>query len=421
MEVVHLCVSDGGGGAARAAYRLHQGLLRLSCASRMLVASKVTDDPTVQQFGVPSRWWHRYFRFPQRILRRLEGRAYRPTGYEIFTDDRPLFGCGLRLPAAPIVNLHWVAGLLHPRALRRRGRAGPRLVWTLHDMHPFTGGCHFDGECGRFVEGCGKCPQLSSRWPHDLSRRSWSRKSRAYGGRSDLQVVTPSHWLAREFGRSTIGKGVSCRVIPYGVDVDLFRPAERGPAREALGLPVEGNVVLLVAHDLSVPRKGGRLIPSLVRGLCASPAVGAVVMVGRAKDEKRGEGGVYYLGTITDDHLMARVYRAADLLLVPSLQDNLPNTVLEAMACGTPVVAFEVGGLAEVVRPGVSGALARPGDVDHIIAATVELLESGERLREMAAQCRALAVSQFDLALQAARYWDLYRLLLSLPNEPAAP
>lgn len=421
MEVIHLSISDGGGGAARSAYRLHQGLLRLGCASKMLVATKVTGDPTVQRFEVTSRWWHRYVRLPQRILRRLEGRLYRHTGFEIFTDDRPLFGCGLRLPAASVVNLHWVAGILHPGKLRRRGREGPRLVWTLHDMHPFTGGCHFDNGCGRFVYSCGRCPQLSSQWSCDLSRRSWRRKRRAYGGRTDLQVVAPSHWLAGEFGRSSIGAGVSCRVIPYGVDVELFCPGARRPAREALGLPVEGSVVLLVAHDLSVPRKGGQLIPRLVRGLYTSGVVGTVVTVGRAGDREGREGGVYDLGTVNDDHMMATIYRAADLMLVPSLQDNLPNTAVEALACGTPVVAFEVGGIPEVVRPGVSGALVRPGDVDHMVAAVVELLHAGERRQEMSAQCRTLAVSRFDLALQAARYWDLYRSLLSSPTEEGVP
>lgn len=387
----------------------------------MLVARRRSDDPTVALFarsrGLGDRIGRRVRRW--RIERQhARYQRTRPDWPERFSDDRSWYDVGQapQLGICDVVNLHWVAGFVDYREFFRGLDDHVPVVWTFHDMNVFTGGCHYDDRCGRFKRSCGACPQLGSRVEDDLSRRIWRRKRDFFQGLPPerLRIVTPSRWLARQVRYSTIlGERFQVSVIPYGLDTDDFAPRDRNAAREALGIPRDARVVLFVAQVLNNRRKGFDLLVDALRDLQEIPDL-FLVSLGTGRPALNGLIPHRHLGVVTQDRLLSLVYSAADVFVIPSIQDNLPATVLESLACGTPVLGFDAGGVPEMVRPRETGALARTGDVRALRSALVELLKNEELIREMAVTCRQLAVDEYALDVQARRYETLYHEMLSV-------
>lgn len=423
-RVTHLSRDDVTGGAARCAYRLHLGLLGLGLESTMRVARLRGDAPGVERW-IPDK--HARSRFSRRLAGkrirrdRARYRTTEPADTELFSDDRvasggaPLAG----LDDQDVVNVHWISSFVDYRALMDAARSrSPRFVWTLHDMNAFTGGCHYDRSCGRFESSCGSCPQLGSEREADLSRDVLLRKRRALEpvSRGDLHIVTPSRWLAGEVERSSLfGGRFDVSVIPYGLDLEVMQPRPKEAARLALGLPVDARIVLFVAQSIDNPRKGFQLLSRALSGLNADPGL-LLLSLGAGRPELGANVAYRQVGYTTDDHLLATVYSAADLFVTPTQQDNLPATVLEAMACGTAVVGFDVGGVPEMVRAGENGLLAEAESVPALQAALGEALAGPERMAEMGRRARQLAESEYSLEMQAGRYRDLYRSLTGLPE-----
>jgi glycosyltransferase involved in cell wall biosynthesis len=291
-------------------------------------------------------------------------------------------------------------------------RIGKPLVWTLHDMWAFTGGCHYAGSCEGYQARCGACPQLRSGSPGDLSRRIWRRKERAWGG-LPMVVVTPSRWLARCAERSSLFRERRVEVIPYGLDLDRFRPVDRSIARSILALPQDKRLILFGAmSSTSDERKGFRHLAAAMKALAAEdpPADTELVVFGASRPAEPPELGfpVHYLGHLHDDISLALVYAAADLFVAPSTEDNLPNTVMEATACGTPTVAFDIGGMPDLVEPDRTGYLARPFDDGELAFGIRTMLGDREALAARGAMARAKAEREFPRELQARRYAALY-------------
>jgi len=309
-----------------------------------------------------------------------------------------------------IVNLHWVGRAFV--SIDEIGRLGSPLVWTLHDMWPFTGGCHFGGGCNRYVNTCGACPHLGSERERDLSRWGWHRKAKAWP-KAELTVVAPSRWLARCAAKSSLLGGVRAEVIPNGLDLDVFTARDKGASRRALGLPQKSQLVLYGATGgLSNPRKGFGFLEKALGDLgaqCGGERVELVVVGSSVAMEPVIAGHVCHsLGAIDNDHVLCHALSAADLLVAPSVQDNLPNMVMEALACGTPVVAFDVGGLPDMIDHEENGYLAQPFDPVDLAAGIMWTLENRERRKKLAERARWKAVQEFDQRLQARRYSDLY-------------
>jgi glycosyltransferase involved in cell wall biosynthesis len=397
------------GGAARAAYRLHQGLQRIGQDSRMLVAAKSSDDPAVVQFKVPrdlpSLVWRRLRR--ERIARDFRRyRTSRPVGYELFSDDRSEYGSTLlpQIPECDVVNLHWVSGLVDYEAFFSRIPASKPVVWTLHDMNPFTGGCHYDMACGRYTTGCHACPQLGSTRQQDLACRIWRRKQRIFSRvpASRLHIVAPSRWLGEEVRRSSLFRNFSVSVVPYGLDLEAFAPRDPGGVRSLLGIPADARVALFVADGLDNRRKGFALLVEALNQ-CAGMVPGLMLM-------SLGHHAPQVNVRLPWMHSM--VYSAADVFVICSLQDNLPNTVLEAMACGTPVIGVGVGGIAEMVRKGLNGLAVPRADAGALAAAIKDLMNGTGQLQEMKVACRRIAMDEYPLELQARRYVQIYESLL---------
>ena len=421
-KVVHLSTFDIAGGAARAAYRLHSGLRKAGVESSMFVREARTKDRSVVRFEPTNTFWGRAER---RIRREQIQRKLRPSihpvseRFEPFRIDRSEYGTDVfsQLPAHDIVNLHWVADFVDYPSFLGALSTGRRVVWTLHDMNAFTGGCHYDLGCGRYLSQCGECPQLRAPATNDLSSEIWKRKKSLFDRLPEDQIhfATPSSWLAEEVKRSPILGRFPLSVIPYGLDLRDFAPRDVGSAREVFGIPREAKVILFVADGLPLFRKGFEVLMQVLEHIKARIPRLHLVTVGHNSPDLGHRIPHTSLGHVNNDRLLSNIYSAADLLVIPSLQDNLPNTVLESMACGTPAVGFDVGGIPDMVQHGRTGLLVPPYEATALGAAMLELLQNPERRSAFGENCRQVALQHFSLEQQASRYYELYRHLLSNP------
>ncbi|MGQ0810071.1 MAG: glycosyltransferase family 4 protein [Nitrospiraceae bacterium] len=417
MKILHLSTNDIRGGAARAAYRLHLGLQRLGHESSMLVTTKSSQDPSVIELTRPTS-------FPARIRRRLRRRKIvrdfsryctsRPSGYEQFSDDRSQYGGEVvaQLPTCDVINLHWVADFVDYRAFFALAPSRTPVIWRLADMNALTGGCHYDHECGRFLTGCGLCPQLGSLDANDLSRTVWRRKFEVFRmcDPHKLHIVALCRWMAEQVQHSPLLGKFPVTIIPNGIDLQEFAPRDPRLARELLGIPQETCVVLFTSDDVNNRRKGLALLFEALSGLDRTSNL-LLVSVGSGRPAIGDQFPSLHLGHI-DYRWLSLVYSAADVFVIPSLQDNLPNTVLESMACGTPVVGFAVGGIPDMVRHEMTGLLVPPFDVRALRAAIMTVVQNPARRYEMAGHCRRVAVEEYSLDRQARRYSELYKTLV---------
>ena len=420
MKVVQVSTYDIQGGAARAAYRLHQGLLRLGEDSRMLVKHRDSTDDSV------------YSITPTNSADKLDEELFLSTviqGHYINshrTDisntlfSLPYPGCDLSpLPlvqAAEVINLHWVAYYQSPITLHRLLNLGKPVVWTLHDQWPFTGGCHYTAGCEKYRDDCTACPQLADD-PFDLPEAVLGDRLELLRG-ENLTIVAPSRWLATCASESRLFKDTHVRVIPNSVETDLYRPLPKAQAREAMGLPVESVVMLFGATDVREKLKGFRELEDAAQHCLAHPEFDRLVesdkirllCFGHGSDELNvGRIPVASLGYVASDERMRSAYAASDMFVLPSLEDNLPNTMLEAMSCGTPVVAFDAGGIPEVIVNGVTGQLAPVGDVRRLGEAILSVIFDPSGREAMGDNCRKAMLDGYTLDVQALRYEELYQ------------
>ena len=417
MKILHLNTHQFGG-AARAVHRLHAGLRRLGHDSILFLPNWSTADPDVMELNHGSSLLTRLARRVRR--RRIHGSfaryQARPDGYELFSDDRSEYGPELprQLPRSDVIHLHWVAGFVDYTSFFARALIQTPVVWSLHDMNAFTGGCHYDDGCGKYAASCGACPQLGSREEDDLSRQIWRRKREALAGLrpGGLHIVANCQWLAAEAARSSVLQGHPVSLIPYGLDVETFAPRDRLHARSVLGVPADAAVVLFVADIVTNRRKGFAVLAEALAGLSRPPNLFLLSLGSGTPALSAGMPHIHF-GHVAGDRLLSVIYSAADVFVIPSLQDAFPQTALEAIACGTPVIGSAVGGIPDIVRPGVTGYLVPPRDARALGAVIAELLENPARRAEMSANCRRIAGEEYSLEVQARRYAQLYEKVLA--------
>jgi len=423
LRIAQVSTYDNAGGAARSAYRLHRALIERGHQCRMLVSRGDSGDPTVEV--VPSSDGGLRGKIRQRLRRRRISRDFapyrstRPGWPERFSDDRSRWDWqrSARLDSLDVINLHWASGFVDYGEFFRAVPPGVPVVWTLRDMNVFTGGCHYDAGCDHYMAQCGACPQLGSSDEEDLSRQVWKRKRELFGTLDErrLHIVTPSRWMADEVRRSSLlGDRFAVSVIPNGVNTDEFAPRDQAAARAALGIPQESLVVLFVAYSVAPRRKGFGLLSEALRKLVGKPNL-FLLSVGAGTPSEDLPVPQLHLGKVAQNRFLSVAYSAADLYVIPSLQDNLPSTVLEAMACGTPVVGFDVGGIPEMVQPGRTGTLGPVGDVSSLAVNIRRLLDDSDGRREMAVHCRQRVLDEFSMEPYVRRYEELYDRLTNLP------
>lgn len=416
-DVLHISAYDISGGAAIAAYRLHQGLRRIGADSRMLVAKKASDDASVLTLKrsralsaslkrrIRKRWLRGQFRRYEKS---------RPANLEFFSDDRAVDPEALlaALPMADVYHLHWVARVLDYSRFFPALTPGQPLVWTLHDTNPLTGGCHYTAGCRRFEDACGACPALGSTRETDLSSQIHARKLAQFQRLSPdtTRIVSPSRWLADEAQRSSLLRRFETVVIPHGLDVEVFKPRDRATARDVFGLPQDMKLVMFAGRSLEFHRKGVDLLVSALNGLSDENIGLLSVGGGSLKTELRHPH--FSIGEVNNGRLLSLAYSAADAFVTPAREEAFGQVVLEAMACGVPVVGFAVGGIPDMVRPGATGFLAPPLDVAELARSIRTLLFDDEPRGRMALECRRVAVEEFTMELQAERHARLYEELV---------
>lgn len=414
MRVLHLSTNDINGGAARAMYRSHTALRQAGIESLVLVQEKKSDDPAVFRFQPRLHWIDsclrpRLDRLPVRLL---HGR------------DVGIFSCQWvpdRLTSTinainpDIVHLHWTQGGF-TRIETLRSIKKP-LVWTLHDMWAFTGGCHYDRGCEGYKKACGKCPELESKNEHDLSSWILKRKLRAWQD-LNIHILTPSRWLADCARNSRLFSRSSVEVIPNGLDTRTYRPIPKNTARSLLNIPQDALFIAYGAMNaVSDKRKGFSQLQSALQITKKRAHLANVnVIIFGASSPNRSQDTpfpYYYLGSLHDDLTLALVYSAADVMVVPSLQDNLPNTAIESMACGTPVVAFDTSGLSDIVDHKINGYLAKPYSPEDLAAGVMWILENSSRREELSAQARKKSLTTYSYETHARHLIAAYSSITS--------
>lgn len=314
---------------------------------------------------------------------------------------------------ADVLDLHCLhSGTFSYLALPALAARKP-LVFTFHDMWPITGHCHASLECGRWRTGCGKCPhpEIEPAVRRDATALEWRMKKRAYES-AEFTIVTPSKWLAGLVDQSMLA-GRTVHHIPHGLDVDVFKPLEKSACRSLLGIP-EGRTVLLCAiENMDRPLKGGALLAEAMQALPDSVRKDCVLLVfGRSSPSilSRIHMEVIDLGYLNSDALKVIAYSAADVLVNPSRAESFGLVALESMACGTPVLAFRVGGIPELVRPGQTGLLAEPEDPQSLADGIVAMLNDRPGLQAMGDKCREVVLEEFTLDIQVKRTIEIYQL-----------
>jgi glycosyltransferase involved in cell wall biosynthesis len=393
----------------------------------MMVAYRTSRDPTVVTFAPTMDLTSRLRR---RLRAEMISRSFsrylpsRPAGYERFSDDRSLDGVGVvrQLPPCNVVNLHWIAGFVDYQGFFSTIPERVRIFWRLSDMNALTGGCHFDHGCGRHTAGCGACPQLGSTDARDLSHQIWHRKQAVFSRLEPerLHIIALNRWMAKIVSQNPLLGKFPVTIIPNGVDTNVFAPHDIRFARAALGIPQDRQVVLFAADVVANRRKGFALLAQALNELHDFQRL-FLVSVGASTLRIQTDTPHLHLGHVDNDGLLSLIYSAADIYVIPSLQDNLPNTVLEAMACGTPVIGFDVGGIPDMVRPGITGLLVPAGDVMGLSGAISELLRCPDKRAAMAVDCRRIAVDEYGQEMQVRRYLELYREAVTATSKIPLP
>lgn len=407
MNVVHFSTSDLMGGSARSAWRIHSGLKRLGIGSHMLVGSKLSNDPSVEE-AAGSRLATRLDLYSNMLLQKL-GLQY------LFV---PSSGRVARHPWVrqadlfQLYNTH--GGYMSLELIARLGSRAP-IIWRLSDLWPMTGHCAYPGHCTRWQHGCGQCPDLETYPPIgiDTTTMLWRQKQAVYR-RCDITVIAPSSWAEEAVRCSPLFAGRAVHRVPNGIDQEVFHPRDRDRARATLGIDDGRQAILFTAHvAFDNPRKGSDLLMDALRRL--GPRDDAFLLVAGQQAERwigQVPMDVVPLGFLRGDEALATAYAAADLVCVPSAVENLPNAALEAMACAKPVVAVNTGGMHDAVIDGQTGRLCPPGDPRAFSEALRHLLDDPEFQRHTGEQALALVRRDFTLQREVERVHAIYRNVL---------
>ena len=405
MNVLHINQSDLVGGAAIAAYRLHQGLLEQNVDSHLLVGIVKTSSDRIQ--AVTRKYRIENLLFP--LTSRL-GFSYINI-ISSFDIPKHLF-----YQNADIINFHNLhTGYFNYLAIPNLTKNKPG-VFTLHDMWSFTGHCVYSYERDYWKTGCHKCPCLDTRsgLERGNTRLEWKLKNWVYS-RSNLTIVCVSKWLF-ELAKQSMLNRFSIHHIPYGIDLQAYQPLDSELCRSLLGIPKGKKVLMFGSESLKNHRKGGDLLVKAVSSLPKSLQAEILLLTIGSDGKEMGKAmeiPTLNLGYVSSDRLKSIAYSASDLFIFPSRADNLPLVLQESLACGTPIVSFKVGGIPDLVRPNLTGYLAEPENSQDLCNGMIELLEDREKRDRFSCNCRAIAVSEYSLELQAQAYIQLYRQLLN--------
>lgn len=398
MRVLIVNTSERTGGAAIAANRLMEALKNNGIKAKMLVRDKASDQITVAAIPQTVSLKINF------IMERLAiWQANHFKKHNLFQLD--IANTGTDITALPefkeadIIHLHWInQGYLSLKNIRRIIDSGKPVVWTMHDMWPFTGICHYSGTCENYRSFCHNCPMLiNGGSKNDLSTKIFRQKQNMLKG-AHITFVACSQWLEEKAKRSSLLTGQNILSIPNTVNANIFKPTDRRQARLQYNLPLEKKLLLFGSLKTTDKRKGLRYLIEACHLLNKQQPELAeqtgIIIVGKQAEEAREEFPfpVYAIDYVEHERRMAQIYNAADAYVTPSLEDNLPNTIVEALSCGIPCVGFRIGGIPEMIDHKENGYIAEPANAADLAEGIQYVLneEQSKRLSEAAIK-KALA------------------------------
>ena len=408
--------SERTGGAAIAAGRLTEALKSHGIKAKMLVRDKQTDRISTVALG---GGWKQVRKFVwERVVIWIKSHFRRE---RLFSVDIANTGNDItRLPEfkeADLIHLHWInQGMLSLKVIRKILASGKPVVWTMHDMWPCTGICHHARTCTAFHSECGACPMIYSQKRKDLSTRIFRQKQRLYAS-GGIHFVTCSHWLEGMAKQSALLANQPVSVIPNPISTTLFHPMKQTEARQKLALPTEGKLILFGSVKLTDKRKGIDYMVEACRLLAKQhPALKeqlALVAVGMHAAELQPlvPFKVHNMGYVREEHQLVEIYNAADLYVIPSLDENLPNTIMEAMACGTPCVGFPTGGIPEMIDHLKNGYLTKEHSAEQLAEGIYTLLTT-PAYESLSHEAVAKVNACYSERSVANQYGQLYAKLL---------
>jgi glycosyltransferase involved in cell wall biosynthesis len=409
MKILIVNTDDKKGGAATACKRLHIALLQQGYDSKLLVIDKSSQLNQTYSFIVNESFSYRLIRkIRQRILNFRFLRQYKdkPDGHYLHTPTPSVFDLKKHelYEWADIINLHWVSGFVDFSNFFSDKNIKP-VVWTLHDMNPFTGGCHYSEHCENFKFDCISCPQLSDRHKN-YNHKNWEKKSKA--NLSNLAIIAPSQWLINQSVLSSLFREQQHFVITNAIDCQVFKLYDKVFCKRLFNVPSLNKVIVFVAQKASFRIKGISYLLEIINDFKEDITI---LVVGQLENSLEYKN-VISLGTIQDEQLLALVYNAADVMVLPSLADNSPNVIIESLSCGTPVVAFEVGGIPELITNGKNGFLVETENTQSLFDNINKALEFAWNNVEISKQAHAL----YNYEKQAKAYYKTFENIASTPN-----
>jgi len=321
---------------------------------------------------------------------------------------------------ADIIHLHWINhGFLSPKFLAQLDELEKPIVWTFHDSNAFTGGCHVRYSCEHFHKECGFCPLLKNSHKDDISHKTWVRKKNAYS-ELNCHIVAPSRWMAQSVKFSSLMGFREVSVIPNTIETQVFKPYKKDEAKRMLKIAPEKFVLMSgFMPSKNDKHKGTSYLIEALADLSTRPGVikeDIELVIFGNKDQANMPDFPFkttFLGTISNDEHLAKCYSAADVFITPSLEDNLPNTVMEALACATPVVAFNTGGIPDMVKHLENGYIAEYQNAEDL-ATGIEWLYQDENAPEIQKEARKSILMHFSEAVIAEKHLNLYQSILNL-------
>ena len=419
MRVLIVNTAERTGGAAIAANRLLQALNRNGVEARMLVRDRKTDAPDV--VNVPQSWRLKAnFLWERGVIWLANGLSKQ----NLFQVDIANAGADItRMEAfnwADVIHLHWVnQGFLSLKDLERIMASGKPVVMTMHDQWYFTGICHYSGTCDKYRSQCCSCPMIKG-VGGDMARRVFDRKRAIYEGRN-LTFVGCSRWMADLARQGALTQGHTVTNVPNAIDTDVFKPLDKASARKKYDLPTDQRLLLFGAQRITDKRKGFRYLAEACEHISMHHPtlpghLGVVVLGGDAESVKSALPlPVYTVNYLSNEAEIAELYNAVDLFVTPSLQDNLPNTIVEAMSCGIPCVGFNVGGIPEMINHQQDGYVADYCDsIDF--AQGIAWCLNDSRYASLSQQARSNALANYSEPIAAQRYQAVYQEAIQKTN-----
>lgn len=410
MKILIVSTSDIQGGAARAAYRLHSALYQEGIDSRMLVQTKSSDNFRI--LGPLSKI-EKVINRLRPILDSIPVKFYKNRTHTLFSPAMlPFSNIVKKINEInpDIVHLHWVAGGM--LRIEDFSKIKAPIVWNIQDMWAFTGGCHYDEECGAFKSRCGNCKVLGSRSELDLSRLVFTKKETAFSKLTHLVIVGVSRWISECAKESSLFKNKPIVNLPNTFNTTLFSPMEKAIVRKLFNIPQNKKIILFGAmNSLGDPRKGAAQLFDALSLVNIENTAFVIAGSSKPKDAPQLKYPTHYIEPLNDEVSLPLMYNTADVMIVPSIQENLANSIIESLACGVPVVAFDIGGNSDMIDHKVNGYLAKPFDAEDM-ARGIEWVLNHENYSDLSSAARAKVLNTFESGLVARKYIDLYSKIL---------